>query len=79
MIAQRCTSLRSCAPKLAPCSISGRRAAIVRRLQPARVLSESADMAIGTLAPEFELMEPNQGQPLSLYEYVNGANATLVM
>eukprot|EP00195_Chlamydomonas_chlamydogama_P009376 CAMPEP_0202913810 /NCGR_PEP_ID=MMETSP1392-20130828/61537_1 /ASSEMBLY_ACC=CAM_ASM_000868 /TAXON_ID=225041 /ORGANISM="Chlamydomonas chlamydogama, Strain SAG 11-48b" /LENGTH=242 /DNA_ID=CAMNT_0049605221 /DNA_START=62 /DNA_END=790 /DNA_ORIENTATION=- len=47
--------------------------------QQVRVLSESADMAIGTQAPDFELVEPKTGQKIKLSSFSKGASATLVM
>jgi hypothetical protein len=43
------------------------------------VLSESADKAIGTEAPNFLLMEPKTGVKVGLKDYCEGASATLVM
>ncbi|GAB4817340.1 hypothetical protein N2152v2_004386 [Parachlorella kessleri] len=42
------------------------------------VLTESQDLAIGTVAPDFELLEPLTGKTLRLTEYAAGSPATLV-
>eukprot|EP00878_Enallax_costatus_P021707 GHUV01022997.1.p1 GENE.GHUV01022997.1~~GHUV01022997.1.p1 ORF type:complete len:280 (+),score=32.07 GHUV01022997.1:251-1090(+) len=44
-----------------------------------RVLTESAHMAIGSKAPDFELPEPLTGKSIRLNEATAGATATLVM
>ncbi len=40
-----------------------------RLVQEARVLSESSDMALGTPAPDFELLETTSGKMLRLSDY----------
>lgn len=45
---------------------------------PCRVLTESADLAIGTIAPTFTLPEPLTGKKVSLSDF-KGAPALLVM
>lgn len=48
-------------------------------MKPVAVLSESADMAIGTKAPDFSLVDAKTKTTIRLSEHTKGAKASLVM
>ena len=50
-----------------------------RTVAPVAVLSESYDMAIGTKAPEFALVDAKSNKTITLSEYTKGSKATLIM
>ena len=54
--------------------MSGRKA-----MAPVAVLSESADMAIGSKAPNFSLVDAKTKKFITLMEHTKGSKASLVM
>ena len=50
-----------------------------KRIAPVAVLSESADMALGSQMPDFTLVDATSKKAIRLSEYTKGAKASIVM